>query len=199
MTSRRKFLVATGAALLAGCGSDSDGLTITRDDPTDDDGTDVPAQTDPLVVSSDAFDDGETIPERHTGVGEDVSPPLTVESAPAAAETYALVMDDPDADDYLHWLIWNVPAETTEIPEEIPRTESVDSLDGARQGTNDFGEIGYRGPLPPTDDGPHTYRFSAYAVDTTLDLEAGAGRGPLESALDGHVLNGYAFTGRFER
>ena len=189
MLSRRRLLAATGAALVAGCGSGPDAST-----PTEDDG---PDGGEPLVVRPDAFEDEGTIPRRYTGVGEDVSPPLTIESAPEAAETVALVLDDPDANDYLHWLIWNVPADTGEIPEGVPRTETVDSLGGARQGTNDFGEVGYRGPLPPEGDAAHTYRFTAYAVDTTLELAAGAGRGPLESALEDHVVDRYRFVGTF--
>lgn len=157
------------------------------------------AREEPLVVSPTAFETGGTIPEKYTGVGEDVSPPLAVESAPSSAETLALVVDDPDANEYDHWLIWNIPGDATEVPEGVPQTETVDALDGARQGTNNFGEIGYRGPLPPADDDAHTYRFTAYAVDTTLEVDAGAGRADLESALDGHVLDDHRFTAEFDR
>ncbi|PSP64589.1 YbhB/YbcL family Raf kinase inhibitor-like protein [Halobacteriales archaeon QH_8_67_27] len=208
MISRRSFVVATCGVLVAGCSSGSSGTTDTDTDEGpagttastgDGTATTETGRTDPLTVSTSAFDDGESIPERYTGAGEDVSPPLTVESVPADAETLAVVVDDPDANDYLHWLIWNIPADRTEIPEGIPRTATVDSLDGARQGTNDFGGLGYRGPLPPTDDGPHTYRFTTVAVDTTLDVESGAGRDALESALDGRIVNRHRFTGEFEQ
>ncbi|WP_436924499.1 YbhB/YbcL family Raf kinase inhibitor-like protein [Halosimplex amylolyticum] len=228
MVSRRRFVFATGIGLLAGCPSNPDEQTATDEhagSPTDeaeaapspaDSGSGTPSGTvgesetppatdgrdvrgEPLVVSPTAFETGGTIPEKYTGVGEDLSPPLRIESAPSSAETLALVVDDPDANEYLHWLIWNVPGDATELPEGIPKTETVDALDGARQGTNDFGEIGYRGPLPPADDGAHTYRFTSYAVDTTLELGAGAGRGELESALDGHVLDEHRFTGEFDR
>jgi len=189
--SRRRLLAATGLALLAGCGSGPDAPTTTEDDAN--------GETEPLVVRPSDFEDEGTIPRKYTGVGDDVSPPMTVESVPAGAETLAIVLDDPDASDYLHWLIWNVPADTDAIPAGIPQTETVDSLDGARQGTNNFGEVGYRGPLPPEGDGPHTYQFSAYAVDTSLELAAGANRGELESALDGHVIDRYRFVGTFGR
>lgn len=224
MISRRTVLIASGTVLVAGCGS-SPGGTEPQDGgrPTDTptpaegpgavtgtdgeteasgaDGTGDDGSNDavPLVVSSSAFDEGDSIPEKYTGVGDDLSPPVTVESAPASAETLAILLDDPDANDYLHWLIWNIPAAVSAIPEGIPQTETVDSLEGARQGTNDFGELGYRGPLPPKRDGPHTYRFTVSAVDTTLELQAGAGRGKLESALEGHVLDTYQFTGEFDR
>jgi len=191
MVSRRRLLAATGVALVAGCGSGSDAGTATGDGGG--------GEAEPLVVRPSGFEDEGTIPRKYTGVGDDVSPPMTVESVPANAETLAIVLDDPDANDYLHWLIWNVPADTDEIPAGIPRTETVDSLGGARQGTNDFGEIGYRGPLPPEGDAAHTYQFSTYAVDTSLELAAGADRGELDSALDGHVIDRYPFVGTFDR
>ena len=206
MVSRRSVVVATCGVLVAGCSSESSDTIDTNEDPAgttastgDGTATAETGGTDPLTVSTSAFDDGESIPERYTGTGEDVSLPLTVESVPADAETLAVVVDDPDANDYLHWLIWNIPADRTEVPEGIPQTETVDSLDGAQQGTNDFGELGYRGPLPPADDGPHTYRFTTVAVDTTLDLESDAGRDALESALDGHVVDRHRFTGEYDR
>lgn len=223
MISRRRLLLASGAVALGGCASVSEETTTdAAPEPTDEttpraestptaerDPSDATptggrsgtrsAESVPLVVRPEAFDPGGTIPERYTGVGEDVSPPLTVESVPSAAATLALVVDDPDAGGFLHWLIWNVPADRSSIPEGVPRRETVESLGGARQGTNDFGEVGYRGPLPPADDGPHTYRFTASAVDTTLEVAAGADRAALESALDGHTLDTVQFSGEFDR
>ncbi|MFB6141015.1 MAG: YbhB/YbcL family Raf kinase inhibitor-like protein [Halosimplex sp.] len=216
MVTRRRYLVTAGVLAVAGCASEPEGTSTADGAETDGvgetpgatetggatGGSPEPAETDeaePLVVSSSAFEDGGTIPKKYTGAGEDVSPPLTVESVPEGASTLAVVLEDPDANGYVHWLIWNVPADRTEIPEGVPQTETVDSLGGARQGTNNFGEIGYRGPLPPKGDGPHTYRFTVYAVDGTLDLAAGAGRGKLGSALEGRVVDRYRFTAEFER
>jgi len=108
------------------------------------------------------------------------------------------VVDDPDAPGttFTHWLLWNVPAETTAIP---AAAETVDALGGARQGENDFGEVGYRGPCPPTGDGPHTYRFRGYAIDSTLDLSAGAGAASVTGALEDARLATDVHTGIFER
>ncbi|ELZ24283.1 hypothetical protein C475_13577 [Halosimplex carlsbadense 2-9-1] len=191
MLSRRRLLAAGGAAVVAGCGSGPDERTATEDDGS--------GGYEPLVVRPSGFEDEGTIPRKYTGVGDDVSPPMTVENVPAKAETLAIVLDDPDANEFLHWLIWNVPADTDEIPEGIPQSGTVDSLGGARQGTNDFGEVGYRGPLPPEGDAAHTYQFTTYAVDTSLELAAGADRGELDSALDGHVIDRYPFVATFER
>lgn len=209
METRRRVLAVAASLVVAGCGGD----------PEDSDGTDGPTErgrptatpegtrregtpttaTGGLSLSTPAFADGATIPERYTGVGADVSPELAVDSVPPSASTLAVVVADPDADGFVHWLLWNVPADVGTIPEGLPRTERVDSLGGARQGTNGFGELGYRGPLPPEGDGPHTYRFVVRAVDTTLALAAGAKRGRLESALDGHVQATAELTGEFER
>ena len=203
MTTRRRFVTALGtvSGVLAGCSDDGGSADGDGTDGGGAGGTPTPTQATAgsLSFSATAFEDGGTIPERYTGVGEDVSPELIVESVPEGAAALALVVDDPDADDFVHWLIWNVPADTETIPAGVPQGETVESLDGARQGTNDFGELGYRGPLPPSDDGPHTYRFTMSAVDTTLELEAGAGRGELMTALGGAVLDTHQITGEFER
>ena len=98
---------------------------------------------------------------------------------------------------FVHWLLWNVPADVGSVPKGVPQERSV--LDGARQGTNDFDETGYRGPLPPEGDGPHTYRFTMYTVAAELDLEAGSRRDDLEAALDGRVPDTHRITGEFER
>jgi Raf kinase inhibitor-like YbhB/YbcL family protein len=200
MPTRRQFLAVAGGVVLAGCGSDAADDTPTGDDresPPDATGT----HSGQLSFSSGAFDAGGTIPETYTGVGEDVSPPLTVQSVPQEAASLALVVDDPDAPDgtFVHWLLWNVPAGIEEIPERIPQRETVSELDGARQGTNDFGEVGYRGPLPPAGDDPHTYRFTMTALDTTLDLPAGATRDELEAAMDENRVVSHLITGSFGR
>ena len=121
---------------------------------------------------------------------------------PEDATTLALVVDDPDApreDPFVHWLLWNVAVDRRTIPEGIPQGDTVDVLGGARQGTNSAGQVGYVGPCPPTDDGAHTYRFDLLALDTRLDVEAGANRTALESGTKGHVLASARLTGEFDR
>lgn len=154
-----------------------------------------------LTVSSSAFEAGDTIPTRYTCEGEDVSPPLTVAGVPEEAGSLALVADDPDAPGgtFVHWLLWNVPPDRTELPAGVARGETVADLGGARQGDNDAGTVGYNGPCPPPADDSHTYRFTVYAVDGTLDLEAGADRAALGDALDGRTLASGRLTGKFDR
>ena len=139
-----------------------------------------------LELSSPAFDDGEPIPEKYGREAANVSPPLTVSGVPDGAETLAIVVDDPDAREpagkvWEHWLVWNVPTDVS-IPEGWDPT-----ADGAVEGTNDFGEVGYGGPAPP--DREHTYRFRLFALDATLDLPATADAADLEDAMAGHVLD----------
>ncbi len=148
-----------------------------------------------MRLTSDAFDDGEPIPERHGYRAENVNPPLTVDDAPEGTETLALVVDDPDAMEpagkvWDHWVTWNLPAETTAIPADFDPT-SV----GGREGTNDYGEVGYGGPNPP--DREHTYRFAVYALDTALDLDRGATKADVETAIEGHVLAEACLTGTY--
>ncbi|MFB6122166.1 MAG: YbhB/YbcL family Raf kinase inhibitor-like protein [Haloferacaceae archaeon] len=210
--NRRQFVRYSAATLpfgVAGCTGDGSGGTATpagtstssRSTPSE---TPSPTATttDPLSLTSPAFADGATIPTRFTCAGENVSPRLDVRGVPEDATSLALVVDDPDAptdEPFVHWLLWNVPADRRTIPEGVPQGDVVDALDGARQGENSAGEVGYVGPCPPTEDGAHTYRFDLAALDTTLDVEAGATRSTLESAMAGHVLAETRLIGEFDR
>lgn len=155
-----------------------------------------------IEVTSKAFEDGEPIPARHTGDGEDVSPPLTFGGVPEGTESLVLICDDPDAprpEPWVHWMIWNVPADRDGLPENVPKRGTVDRLGGARQGSNDFGKAGYGGPAPPKGHGTHRYRFTLYALSETLDLDAGANRDQLEDATKGKVLDSGRLVGTYER
>lgn len=186
MVSRRQLLGGVLAVVLAGC---SDG--------SPDQGEAGPGE---LEVDLPAFDS--EFSSEYTCDGSDVSPPVAVSGVPEAAESLALVLDDPDAptdDPFVHWLLWNVPPDTTEIAEGVPQSETVASLDGAAQGTNDFGEVGYRGPCPPEGDDPHQYEFTLYALDATLSVEAGADRSTLEEALADHRIDEATATAAYDR
>jgi len=145
-----------------------------------------------LELTSPAFDDGEPIPEKHTGDGEGVSPALTWNFVPEGTRTLALIVHDPDAPsgDFTHWLAWNIDPEGGGLDEGVP---------APGQGTNGFGRPGYLGPSPPEGHGPHRYFFRLHAVDTELDLEPGAAREQLENELEGHVLAEAQLMGTYER
>lgn len=184
--------------LVAGC-SGSGG------EPSDDTAANpVPTTVSPTEgfrLESSAFADGETIPTEFTADGADVSPPLSITGVPDGASTLALVVDDPDApgSGFTHWLLWNVPADTSRLPKGINQSRRVPDLDDARQGTNGFGELGYRGPRPPRDDGPHTYRFTLYAVRDSLNVQAGARYPTLDRALSDSVVASARLTGEYDR
>ena len=131
-----------------------------------------------MRITSSAFEDGARIPEEYTRDGEDRSPPLTFRGVPEEARSIALIVDDPDAPSktWVHWLAWGIPADAGDVPADLPKEGVVESFQGVRQGKNDFDEIGYGGPLPPEGHGTHHYRFTGYALDRHIDLDAGAGR-----------------------
>jgi Raf kinase inhibitor-like YbhB/YbcL family protein len=149
-----------------------------------------------LQISSPAFSAGETIPKKFTCDGPDVSPNLAWSNVPAKSQSFALLMLDPDAPArvWVHWVLYDLPADARELPEGVAKQEKP--LDGARQGLNDFGKIGYGGPCPPPGK-PHRYFFEFYALDSKLDLKAGANKGQVERAMKGHILAQAELIGKY--
>lgn len=198
----RTALTAASVGSLSGCAFLEGAAT--NDDP---DGTEPATETEATTSMPDlqfrptAFEAGETIPERFTCDGEDSSPPLAIEGVNEEAESLAIVVDDPDAPSgtFTHWLLWNVPADTTELPEDVATTETIEELDGARQGTNDFGEVGYRGPCPPKGDDPHTYHFTLYALGDPIRVGAGAKREETLEAIEDVQVGKTEFTAPYGR
>ncbi len=143
-----------------------------------------------------AFADGGAIPSVFTCEGDNISPALVWAGEPAGTQSFALVMDDPDAPagTWNHWLLWDMPGAIHSLPEHYRAPHAV------RSGTNDFGKTGYGGPCPPKRGGPHRYFFRIYALDTpALGVPQGARRKQLESTLQQHQLGIAEYMGRFER
>jgi Raf kinase inhibitor-like YbhB/YbcL family protein len=140
-----------------------------------------------LELTSTAFQQGGAIPKEYTADGRNAPPPLRWTDPPAGTQSFALVCEDPDAPrgTFTHWVLFNVPADVRELSEQASQ-EAVPP-NGATQGRNDFGKVGYGGPSPPPGK-PHRYFFKLYALDTPLDLQPGAGKGDLLAAMKGHVL-----------
>jgi Raf kinase inhibitor-like YbhB/YbcL family protein len=151
-----------------------------------------------IELTSPAFGEGEPIPKQYTGDGKDVSPALRWSGVPDGSRSFALVCEDPDAPrgTWVHWVLFNLPAEARELAEGVPPRESLEN--GARQGKNDFGKIGYGGPAPPRGK-PHRYFFKLHALDANLDLKAGATRNQLLDAMKGHVLAEGQLVGKYGR
>ncbi len=151
-----------------------------------------------LQVTSTAFDPGASIPKKHTGEGEDVSPPLAWTAPPEGTKSVAVICGDPDAPvgTWVHWVAWNVPASSRGLPEAVPAKNEL--ADGTRQGTNDFRKIGYGGPMPPPG-AAHRYYFRVYALDAALTLKSGATKKDLVDAMQGHILAQGELMGRYKR
>ncbi|NMM64331.1 YbhB/YbcL family Raf kinase inhibitor-like protein [Clostridium sp. P21] len=151
-----------------------------------------------LGVTSSAFEDGGTIPKKYTGRGEDNSPPIKLETIDKKAETIAIIMDDLDnpLGMFNHWVIWNIPASFSDIPEGISKEKIVKSLGNAVQGQSYYGNKHYyRGPKPPF--GTHKYVFKVYVLDSTLNLSENSDKVALQKTMEGHILQYGTLTGYF--
>jgi len=151
-----------------------------------------------FTVRTDAFGNGAAIPAKYTCSGADLSPASQWSEAPPNAKSLALIVDDPDAPGgtWTHWVLWDIPAQFSGLPEGVPHDESLRS--GARQGRNDFGKVGYGGPCPPGGK-QHRYFFRMYALDKVLELRAGSERPDLEDAMKRHILAQAEWMGVYKR
>lgn len=139
-----------------------------------------------FIFKSNAFSLGGEIPVRYTCDGDDLSPPLSWSDAPKNTVSYALLMNNPDTqNEYTHWVLYSIPGELRTLNEGVAKQEHVEEV--GVQGRNDFGKIGYNGPCPPKGQ-RHHYRFTMYALDSTLSLQPGATKAQLLSAMQGHII-----------
>src|SRR5690606_16610760 len=148
------------------------------------------------------FAAGEMIPARFSADGEDISPPLQWTRGPKGTESYVLIMEDPDAPDpspFVHWLLYDIPADVTGLQKGIPAAAETLQPAGMRQGKNDCGSIGYFGPKPPHRDPAHEYHFQVFALDRKLEFSAGATRAEIMLAMRGHVLASGDLVGTYRR
>lgn len=152
----------------------------------------------PFTLTSSAFQEGAIIPTMHTCSGQDVSPPLQWSAPPKGTQSFALIMDDPDAPigTWVHWVIFNIPGHTSQLPKGVPPKKSLPT--GEQQGVNDFKRIGYGGPCPPPGK-PHRYYFKVYALDASLKLQPGGTKAEVLAACQNHILGETHLMGRFGR
>ncbi len=143
-----------------------------------------------MRLTSNAFTDGGKIPDKYTMYGENKIPPIHFEEVPERARSLALVVEDPDAPNgtFNHWVLFNIDPRTKDIKEN-----SVPVM--ATQGRNDFGEVEYDGPKPPS--GEHRYFFKAFALNTVLPLGRGSKRQDLEREMKGCVLDSATLMGKY--
>jgi len=150
-----------------------------------------------MVLTSSAVQDGGRIPSRYTCVGDGISPPLAWSGVPTGTKSVALIIDDPDAPRgvFTHWVIFNIPASDSGLSENVPTIGVLPN--GATQGSNGGGKIGYTGPCPPS--GTHHYVFHLYALDTQLKLQAGATKQDLLTAMTGRILGEAQLIGLYSK
>jgi len=148
-------------------------------------------------LTTTVFQDGDFIPSKFTCDGLDISPALAWTEPPPGTRGIALIVDDPDAPagTWVHWVLYDLPGDARMLEEGVAKDRQL--TNGARQGRNDFGKIGYNGPCPPKG-GPHRYFFKVYALDKKTNLKAGASKAELERAMKGHILAQAEVVGRFQ-
>jgi Raf kinase inhibitor-like YbhB/YbcL family protein len=151
-----------------------------------------------LLIHSANFTANEPIPVKFTCSGDNRSPQLTWSGIPTTTKTLALIVRDSDAPmgSYVHWVLFNLPADVSGLPEGVPTTSTI--AQGGTQGLNGGGKIGFQGPCPPP--GPiHHYHFRLYALDRSLNLTADATAAEVEAAMAEHVMASGEIVGTFAR
>jgi hypothetical protein len=150
-----------------------------------------------IKIISPAFEDGALIPKKYTCDGKNISPPLKWGSLPSGTESIVIICEDPDAPagTWVHWILFNLPADCRELAENIPDDETLP--DGTRQGINDFGSIGYGGPCPPW--GTHRYLFKIFALDGTIDIVHLADKKFLILVMEGRIIAEGCLTGKYQK
>jgi len=143
-----------------------------------------------MKITSAAFSDNQMIPRKFTCQGDDVNPPLAINAVPAGTRSLALIVDDPDAPmgTWVHWVVFNIPPDTTSIGEN--------SIPGEPAGNN-FGRPNYGGPCPPS--GTHRYFFKIYALDTLLQSADISSKADLEQSMAGHILGQAQLIGLYQK
>ena len=180
MRFRRLAWLLALACLLAGCGG---GKKASAPPPA------APAQ---ITLSSPAFAANATIPTRYTCSGAGASPPLRWSGVPSGTRELTLVVEDPDAGNFVHWIVLRIPPATKEIPAGQPPAGSVETK-------NSFGKRGWGPPCPPKGKAAHHYVFALYATRAPLGLDAGASPDDVDKALQRTALARGTLTATFGR
>jgi Raf kinase inhibitor-like YbhB/YbcL family protein len=159
----------------------------------------------PMRMTTSAFPDGGVIPNKYTQAGEQVSPALNWTNVPPGTQSFVLHMHDLEVarnkttDDQVHWVVWNIPASATGLPEGVP--QGADLKDGSHQ-ISASGPV-YRGPGAPANGPMHHYTFELYALDTKIEVPASTDafetRAAVMKAIQGHILGKAVYMGLFHR
>lgn len=152
-----------------------------------------------LDLKSDAFVNGQSIPAKYSCIGKNISPALTWNDPPAGTQSFALIMDDPDAPGgtWVHWVLYNIKPDWRSLQEDLPMTGKNIDPNAVFFGTNSSGNIRYDGPCPPS--GTHRYYFKLYALDTQIGLLPGASKEKILEQMQGHILGQGELMGTFSK
>jgi Raf kinase inhibitor-like YbhB/YbcL family protein len=150
-------------------------------------------------LTSDAFAPGQSIPAKYSCIGKNISPPLAWNDGPAGTQSFALIMEDPDAPfgTWVHWVLYNIKPDIRSLQEDLPITGKNIDPNAIYVGKNSSGNIGYDGPCPPS--GTHRYFFKFYSLDTVISLLPGATKEQLLKEMDGHILAQAELMGTFSK
>ena len=156
-----------------------------------------------VMIESPGFAGGQPIPRKYTEDGANISPAIVWRRLPAGAKTVAIVCDDPDAprtEPWVHWIIYDIPAVRSGLPEAISPVARPSEVPGALQGVNDFGKVGYGGPAPPPGHGTHHYHFTLYALDEEIPIAPrDVTKRTLLQAMKGHTVGFGELIGTYGR
>jgi Raf kinase inhibitor-like YbhB/YbcL family protein len=152
-----------------------------------------------LELTSDAFMSGQSIPAKYACTGRNISPALAWNEPPSGTQSFALIVDDPDAPmgTWVHWVLFNIPADSRSLQEDLPITGKNVDPNAIFVGKNSSGNIGYDGPCPPS--GTHRYFFKLYALDTVISLLPGATKEQVLKEMEGHILAQGELMGTFSK
>ncbi|ABI56962.1 YbhB/YbcL family Raf kinase inhibitor-like protein [Alkalilimnicola ehrlichii MLHE-1] len=151
-----------------------------------------------LTLTSGAFQENGAIPTRHTGEGEDVSPALAWSNVPDGTRAFAVICHDPDAPlvspngtyGFVHWVLYNIPNDVVELAE---------GTDQYTPGKNDFGNVGYGGPMPPEGHGLHRYYFWVLALNDDEQLPSGLSLWQLLERIEPKIIGMNRLVGTYQR
>ena len=159
-----------------------------------------------IKITSSAFEEGQRIPKKYTGEGDDVSPPLAWSGVPEKPRNWcssATIPTPPPPEPWVHWVIYKIPANVTSLKEDIPRKTRLTDPPGTLQGKNSWPDngqnIGYRGPMPPPGHGTHHYYFKLYALEAKLAVEAGMDKKSLLKDIEDHIIAEGQLMGTYSR
>lgn len=151
-----------------------------------------------MQLISSAYQHGAEIPARFTCEGDNISPEFSWQDAPKETRSFVLMLHDPDAprrNGFMHWVVYNIPAETGHVEEGVPGEANVPGL--GLQAKNDSGRTGYMGPCPPA--GRHRYFARLYALKKMLPLGEGVPYQEVVSAMEGAIIEQAELLGTYAK